>query len=141
MVNLLRRQSGLAPRTRCCRAMRPPLFAFHFQTRSTKASRPRSWRVLPSRWSCRSTTVWVAMPAWSIPGCQRVLKPSIRWKRMSASSRVQRCAWPMCSEPVTLGGGMGMTYAGRVSAGSSMASKTPLSSQNAYQRDSTWAGS
>ena len=30
---------------------------------------------MPSAASCRSTTTWVAMPAWSVPGSQSVLKP------------------------------------------------------------------
>ena len=50
-------------------------------------------------------------------------------------------AWPMCRLPVTLGGGMGTTYTGRVSVGESLEAKTPCCSQNAYQRGSTSAGS
>ncbi len=40
---------------------------------------PRSWRLMP--WACnwRSTTIWVAMPAWSVPGIQAVLTPRMRW--------------------------------------------------------------
>ena len=86
----------------------PPDSSFHFHTRATNASRPRSSLVLPSAASWRSTTTWVAMPAWSVPGCQRVSKPSIRFIRMSTSCRVKVKAWPMCSAPVTLGGGMTM---------------------------------
>src|SRR5262245_36683769 len=47
----------------------------------------------------------------------------------------------MCSDPVTLGGGIGITYTGRRSFGSSDAEKTPCFSQNSYQRGSTLAGS
>ena len=44
--------------------MVPPDFAFHSQTFSMKASRPRSRRlILPASASWRSTTIWVAMPA------------------------------------------------------------------------------
>src|SRR6266498_729181 len=43
--------------------------------------------------------------------------------------------------PVTFGGGIGTTYAGRVSVALSVASKTPSFSQNAYQRSSTSRGS
>jgi hypothetical protein len=89
--------------------MRPPLSPFHFHTRSTKASRPIAWRVVPSRASCRSTTVCVAMPAWSMPGCQSTLNPRILRQRTRTSSSVHMSAWPMCSEPVTFGGGIGTT--------------------------------
>ena len=58
--------------------MVPPDSSFHCQTRAMKASRPRSSLVLPSFSSCRSTTYWVAMPAWSVPGIQSALYPSIR---------------------------------------------------------------
>ena len=44
MVKRSRLQSGEAPSARNCRVMVPPLSAFHFHTRSMKASRPRSWR-------------------------------------------------------------------------------------------------
>ena len=40
-----------------------------------KASRPRSWRVLPSLARARSNTFWVAMPAWSVPGSQSTFLP------------------------------------------------------------------
>ena len=65
----------------------------------------------------------------------------MRWNRTSTSSSVQKSAWPMCSEPVTLGGGIGSTYVGRVSPGASLAAKTPWSSQYWYQRGSTSVGS
>ena len=62
--------------------------------RRTAPSTPRPWRRRPrgpSRGgrrcrpsaSSRSTTIWVAMPAWSRPGCQRVSKPRIRCQRVS----------------------------------------------------------
>ena len=107
IVNFDRDQSALAPRMRCCRRMRSPVSRRHCHTRATNASRPMSRRLVPSRASMRSTTSCVAMPAWSVPGCQSVLKPRMRCQRTSASSSVQRCAWPMCSDPVTLGGGIG----------------------------------
>ena len=48
-----------------------------------------SWcRVTPrSRCSFFSTTVCVAMPAWSVPGTQRVLKPLMRRQRTIVSCR------------------------------------------------------
>src|ERR1700723_3563003 len=47
----------------------------------------------------------------------------------------------MCRLPVTLGGGIGTTYAGRASVGESVVAKTPSFSQYAYHRGSTTAGS
>src|SRR5690606_27431324 len=48
----------------------------------------------------------VAMPAWSCPGCHSVSKPRIRCQRVRMSCRVLLKAWPTCSAPVTLGGGI-----------------------------------
>ena len=79
------------------------------QTLSRNFSRPRSWRLMPSVASCRSTAHWVAMPAWSVPGSQRVGTPLIRRQRTRASSMAFSRAWPRCSSPVTLGGGMMIT--------------------------------
>ena len=45
------------------------------------------------------------MPAWSVPGSHSVLKPLMRCMRVSASMIVWLKPWPMCSVPVTLGGG------------------------------------
>ena len=59
--------------------MVPPDSAFHSQTFSTKASRPMSRRpMLPWAASWRSTTIWVAMPAWSVPGSHNTALPFIR---------------------------------------------------------------
>jgi hypothetical protein len=44
-------------------------------------------------------------------------------------------AWPMCSEPVTLGGGSTIVNAGRSEVASAV--KAPISSQNAYHFGST----
>ena len=68
----------------------------------------RGGRCCPLAASWRSTTIWVAMPAWSVPGSHRAALPRMRSKRVSTSCRVLFSAWPMCSEPVTLGGGMTM---------------------------------
>ena len=78
MVKRSRSQSQEAPSRLSCLTMVPPDSSFHFQTRARKASRPRSSLVFPSSASCRSTTYWVPMPAWSVPNCQSVLWPSIR---------------------------------------------------------------
>jgi hypothetical protein len=50
-----------------------PYSCFHSQTRSTKGSRPSSCLVWPWAARERSTTFWVAMPAWSVPGTQSTL--------------------------------------------------------------------
>ena len=52
-------------------------FLFHAQTRSRNLRRPRvrrsgSWRSI----SRRSTTICVAMPAWSVPGCHSTSAPT-----------------------------------------------------------------
>ena len=53
----------------CCRGTAPstPRCA-----RGTARGRAR-WRLVPSFASSRSTIIWVAMPAWSVPGSQSVL--------------------------------------------------------------------
>ena len=79
-------------------------------TRSTKAWRPTSNRVLPSAASIFSTAFCVAMPAWSVPGTHSAARPRIRSNRISASCTVLLSPWPMWSTAVTLGGGMTMTY-------------------------------
>ncbi len=86
--------------------MVPPYWSFHSQTRRLNSSRPSSVRDTP--WAARlfSTTAWVAMPAWSVPQIHSVSSPSIRRVRMSRSWIVLLRAWPMCSAPVTLGGGI-----------------------------------
>ena len=49
---------------------------------------------------------WVAMPAWSVPGSHSVGRPRMRWYRAMQSCSVTNMACPMCSLPVTLGGGL-----------------------------------
>jgi hypothetical protein len=88
----------------------PPYSRSQAQTRSTNASRPISCRDVPSLRSSFSTTAWVAIPAWSKPGCQSALKPRMRCQRTSVSWSAPLSAWPMCSAPVTLGGGTAITY-------------------------------
>ena len=79
MVKYSRLQSTLSPMRRICVVMVLPLCSFHSHTFFTKASRPRSWRLTFCSCNWRSTTIWVAMPAWSVPGIQAVLKPRMRW--------------------------------------------------------------
>ena len=85
MVKYSRLQSTLAPMRRIWLVMVLPLCSFHSQTLATKFLRasagvgPMSWRLMPWPCSWRSTTICVAMPAWSVPGIQAVLKPRMRW--------------------------------------------------------------
>ena len=73
MVNAVRVQSQEQPRLRNWRRIMFPCSSFQSQMRWRKASRPRSSRVFDSSAkSFFSTTAWVAIPAWSVPGTQRV---------------------------------------------------------------------
>ncbi len=83
-----------------------PYSSRHSHTRSMNASRPSSWRDVPSRASSCSTCFCVAMPAWSVPRIHFVRLPSMRARRIRQSWIVPLSAWPMCSAPVTLGGGI-----------------------------------
>ncbi len=89
MVKRSRDQSSEAPSRRSWRVMVPPLSFFHSHTRAMKSSRDSSLSLLPfaaaprcrpmpfsANW--RSTTIWVAMPAWSVPGIHRASKPFMR---------------------------------------------------------------
>jgi hypothetical protein len=105
-----------------------PYCSFHCQTRLRNSSRPRSQRDFFSLLrSSFSTTVWVAMPAWSVPAIQRTSNPSIRFTRARMSWRGLLGAWPMWSAPVTLGGGMTIVNGSRPEAGSAV--KSPACSQ------------
>ncbi len=117
-----------------------PYCAFQSQTRSSKASRPSSWRELPSAASSFSTTACVPIPAWSVPSTQSVLRPRMRLIRISASWIVPLSAWPMCSAPVTLGGGIAIE---KFSSGDPSAGgwNQPPSIQRSNTRCSTAPGS
>ena len=78
MVNRSRDQSTESPRRRIWALIVPPDCSFHRHTRSRKASRERSVRLMPCALSCRSTSICVAMPAWSVPGCHSTARPSMR---------------------------------------------------------------
>ena len=109
MVKRSRDQSQEAPSRFSWLMIMPPDSAFQAQTFSRNASRPMVRRSGSCRSIiCRSTTICVAMPAWSMPGCQSTSLPRMRSKRTSTSCSVSFSAWPMWSEPVTLGGGMTM---------------------------------
>src|SRR5262252_8547142 len=102
-------------------------------------SRPSARRSMPSFFSCRSTTICVAMPAWSVPGTQRTRCPRMRFQRARMSSIVRPYACPIWRRPVTFGGGMTMTNRG--ADGDPAGWKRPSFSQRAYQPSSKWAGS
>jgi hypothetical protein len=138
-VKRSRLQSQEAPILRIWAVIWPPEVSFQRHTRSTKASRPISWRSRPSLASSRSTTFWVAIPAWSVPGSHRAAQPRIRLRRMVASMSECSKAWPMWSEPVMLGGGMTMQNGSP--SGLTSGRKAPDSSHVAYQRASAGAGS
>ena len=84
----------------------PPYCSRHRQTRSTNASRPISSRRRALGRSSFSTWVCVAMPAWSVPRIHFVRLPCMRAKRISVSWIEPLSACPMCSAPVTFGGGI-----------------------------------
>ena len=106
MVKRSRVQSSEKPIRRSCWRILPPLCSFHSR-RAPRTPRGRGPPcVFPSFASWRSTTICVAMPAWSRPGSQSASKPLMRFQRTITSCSVCVNAWPMCSEPVTLGGGM-----------------------------------
>ena len=119
--------------------MASPYWSTQLQTRSTNLSLPSSCRVMPSAASMRSTTTWVAIPAWSVPGRYRLGSPFILCHRTIRSCSAVVSACPMCSSPVTLGGGM-MTVKG-VFERSISGVKWPSRVQASYIRGSTDLGS
>ena len=135
MVKRSRGQSSEAPSRRNCRVIVPPDSAFHCQTRSINASRPIARRsTFPCSASNRSTTICVAMPAWSVPGCHSASRPCIRRQRISVSCTVKVSACPMCRLPVTFGGGIMMVKGCAGDVGS--AANAPDFSQPSYRRGS-----
>ncbi len=89
------------------------------------------------------------MPAWSVPTTQLTSAPFIRCQRTIVSISVCWNAWPMCSVPVTFGGGSWMhqpeATADRPSppagAPSGAWRNSPRDSHSGYQRASIAAGS
>ncbi len=109
MVKRSRLQSAEQPSRFSWLMIAPPDSAFQAHTFSRNFSRPMARRSGSCRSIiCRSTTICVAMPAWSVPGCHSTSRPRIRSKRMRMSWMVLSSAWPRCSDPVTFGGGMTM---------------------------------
>src|ERR1017187_3358045 len=121
--------------------MSPRRASAHSRQSATKASRPRSCRVFPVRsLRSRSTTICVAIPAWSTPGTQSTARPCILLQRQRTSSSVRPRACPTCSRPVTCGGGITSVY-GTASGPAASGRKNPASSWARYQRISKEAGS
>ena len=121
--------------------MSPRRAPAHSRQSSTKASRPMSCRVFPVRsLRSRSTTICVAIPAWSTPGTQSTARPCILRQRQSMSSSVRPRACPTCRRPVTFGGGITSEY-GTASGPAASGRKNPASSWARYQRISNEAGS
>ena len=87
-----------------------------------------------------STTAWVPMPAWSVPRIHIALRPRIRLIRISASWIAPFSACPMCSAPVTFGGGIAIE---KLSSGDPSAGglNQPPSIQRSKTRPSTAPGS
>ena len=85
------------------------VLSFHAHTRSTNFSRPRSWRgdalfgelALDDLLRGDAGVIGAGQP-------ERDCSPLIRSKRTRMSCSVLLSAWPMCSDPVTFGGGMTM---------------------------------
>ena len=94
---------------------------------------------MPSARSCFSITAWTAIEAWSVPQIQSASRPCMRRRRIRASWIEPFRAWPMCSSPVTFGGGSAITYGSPPERGSP--AKTPVASQRAKIGRSAAAGS
>src|SRR5580704_9989291 len=79
------------------------------------------------------------MPAWSVPGRYKVLCPRIRCQRVRISISVCSNMCPMCSEPVTFGGGITIENTGPGALGSALNSSSLT--QYSAQRGSICCGS
>src|SRR5438105_1943428 len=138
-VKRVRLQSHEQPIILSCSRMVFPVSRTNAHTRSTNVSRPRSNRVFPSLATSRSTTFWVAIPAWSVPGSHSASRARIRSNRISTSWITLLNPWPVWRIAVMLGGGITITYGSRDE--SARAVNTPRSSQRWYRRRSTACGS
>jgi hypothetical protein len=108
MVKALRDQSQEAPSRLSWLMIVPPDCAFHSQTLATNSSRVKSVRrfCLLGQFALHHHLRGDA--GMVLPGCHSVSKPRIRCQRTRMSCSVLLKACPMCSEPVTLGGGIMM---------------------------------
>src|SRR5438270_2365882 len=81
------------------------------------------------------------MPAWSRPGTHRLGSPSMRCQRIITSSSVTNSVCPLCSPPVTLGGGIVITNGGRFPKfGCDSGLNNSCLTQKSYQRVSVSSG-
>jgi len=109
MVKRERSQSQDAPIRLVWSTIRLPNRFFQSQTRSKNFSRPKSYFVSPSSFRRDSSTfICVAIPAWSHPGSHRASYPFILLNLTKTSCSVRFRACPICSCPVTFGGGITM---------------------------------
>ena len=105
MVKAVRFQSRLQPSFFNCWRMMPPYFSFHSQAYSRNCSLVREDLLMPFSRSMATTLASVAIDAWSVPGTQHALKTTHACfaDENIPDGIVQ--AMPMCSTPVTFGGG------------------------------------
>src|SRR3989338_1411870 len=108
MVKRRRRQSHDEPNLFNCLIMVEPYSSRHLHTSLRNSSLPKSCLFLPALASFFSTTFWVAMPAWSVPGIHKLEKFCILFHRIRISCKVLFKAWPIWRMPVTFGGGITM---------------------------------
>ena len=106
MVKRRRSQSAEEPILWSWFTIRSSYSSFHFQASFKKPSLPSSHLSMPISFSLLITFTSVAMAAWSVPGCHKASKPCILLKRIRVSCKALSKACPMCSCPVTLGGGI-----------------------------------
>eukprot|EP00982_Pelagococcus_subviridis_P005107 29475-Pelagococcus_subviridis.AAC.7 len=74
------------------------------------------------------------MPAWSVPGSHSVGRPRIRAFLAMMSCSVTNIAWPMCSAPVTFGGGIAIVNGSPTASSEGL--KHPCDSHHSYRRSS-----
>ena len=106
IVNAVRSQSQEQPSFLSCSSIMPPCRCVHSQAWCRNSSRLRSFLAIPSEASLATTFASVAILAWSVPGTQQAFLPCIRALRTSTSCMVLLSMCPICSTPVTLGGGI-----------------------------------
>ena len=127
IVNLSFSQSRDAQSFLCCWVIIHPCFLFHSRVLSINFSLHKSSLVFHSSANALSTLFWVAIPAWSVPGIQRVLYPDILFHLTNTSWIDSSRIWPIWRIPVTFGGGI--TIAKLFLSGLVVALKYHLSSQ------------
>ena len=110
IVNAVRSQSQEQPSLRSCLRMMPPCSSVQSHACFKNSSRVKSLLLIPCSLRRLITFASVAIEAWSVPGTQHAFLPSKRARRTNISCIVSLSTCPMCSTPVTLGGGITMVY-------------------------------